>query len=146
MGGLVIPLPHVAGQPTTEAQAHVLNQTLAENARNNLRDKIKECGENLAAGQALVDEYLASYEFGKRGGGGFRSSDPVEAQAMDDLRKAITTALVGKGLAKKDIKPSDVTAKAKEILAGPKGENMRKRARKIVKERAESAQELLADL
>lgn len=146
--GLMIPQPHdkLQGQPLTKEQAHVLDQVLAENARNNLREQIKKLKGDKAAGQKLLDTYLAQYDFGKRAGGGFRAADPIEAESMDYVRKALTKALQAKGVPKKDIKASDVTAKAKQILAGPKGEAIRKRSIRIVRERDAEAEALVGSL
>ena len=67
-----IPSPYVAGHVCTEGEAHALNQTLRENARNNLSGKAKEG----KLTQADVDAYISSYQFGANGGG--FTANPVE--------------------------------------------------------------------
>ncbi len=144
--GVEVPLPFTTGHTCTVAEAHVLNQTLKENARNNLRERIKKEGADKPAAQKLVDEYIAQYKFGERTGG-FRSSDPVETEAMSIARTAISAALVKKGVARKDISSADVTTKARTLLSHPeKGAKLRKRAAAVVKAREADADELLADL
>lgn len=124
--------PFAEGQPLTPATAAMLNQTLAENFSNNLRDAINagqigEDGKPLgtpAKGkpgsddyvapshpltdeqvQALVDEYMAEYQPGVRTGGSGtpRVTDPVEREARAIARSKVVEKLKAQGLKTKDV-------------------------------------------
>lgn len=106
-----VPQPYVAGAHTlTEGEASALNQIIAENLSNNLRAKLI-AGQTDADGnvtgphtaesaQALVDQYLASYEMGVRrtGTGEPRVTDPVEREARKMARTAANTWVKSQGL------------------------------------------------
>lgn len=146
VSGINVPLPFTEGYKCDDAAAHVLNQVVKENVRNNLRERVKKDKLSKADAQKLVDEYLAGYRFGERTGG-FRTTDPVESEAMSIARNLIEQALVNKGTAKKDISAKDVTAKARNLLAHPeKGPKIKAKAAKVVKEREADAETLLAGL
>lgn len=93
-----VPQPYAAGHVLNANEASALNQTYAENVRNNKAKAVKEAvAENKFdqdVFQGQIDDYCSSYEFGVRTGGG-RTGDPVMAEAMD-----ITRDLVRKTLAK----------------------------------------------
>src|SRR5678816_4534698 len=90
--------PYEAGPvELTEGEAHALNQTLAENFRNNFRDDVLQAIEdgtvekNGRASEELqkaMEDYMADYEFGKRTGG-VRTLDPVFAMMRDMARKIV---------------------------------------------------------
>ncbi len=93
-----VPQPFAEGHVLNANEASTLNQTYAENVRNNKAKSVKEA---VAAGtfdqdvfQGAIDDYCAGYEFGVRTGGG-RTGDPVMQEAMD-----ITRDLVRKQLSK----------------------------------------------
>jgi hypothetical protein len=113
----VMPMPYAAGHVCTDGEANALNQTLAENCRNNLSGKAK--GGELS--QAEVDAYVASYQFGSKGGG--FTANPVDAMALAIARKKIN---------KKGLSASEVTAQAHALLAGDKGAAIRKAAEAMV--------------
>lgn len=104
-----VPMPFAAGHTLTDGEASALNQTFAENIRNNLASKLKEEKEagsfDQSVFQGRLDDYCDSYEFGVRSGGG-RSTDPVMTEAL-----AIARDLVRKAITAKGIKLSDVSAK-----------------------------------
>ena len=87
--GLILsaPLPYDEGHELTKNESGVMNQTYVENIRNNCHNAIGELVDAAGsldavdpkAAQKLIDDYCAKYEFHERKGGGFRSSDPVEA-------------------------------------------------------------------
>jgi hypothetical protein len=112
----VVPAPYRAGHICTEGEAHALNQTLAENCRNNLAGRSKNG--NLT--QADVDEYLASHQFGQRNG---FVADPIESMALAIARKKVN---------KRGLSASEVTAAAHELLASDKGAAIRKAATLMV--------------
>lgn len=94
-----VPQPYTAGDHVlTEGEANALNQIIAENLSNNVRQKLVD-GQTDAEGnitgphtaetaQALVDAYLADYEIGVRraGTGAARVTDPVEREARKIAR------------------------------------------------------------
>lgn len=101
-----IPAPFTEGHVCDANEAATLNQTFAENIRNNQAkkvqaelDKAKAEGRepDLASLQSGVSEYANSYKFGAKrtGGGGGDSSlpkDPVERQAHILVREVIRNA------------------------------------------------------
>src|SRR6516162_9965317 len=94
----VVPSPYKAGHTCTNGEANALNQTLAENVRNNLASRSK----NGTLAQADVDEYLASYQFGQRNG---FVVDPIESMALAIARKKIN---------KRGLSAGEITAAAHE--------------------------------
>ena len=141
--GINIPQPFGEGHVCTAGEAHVLNQTLKENARNNLRERVKkDANGDKGVAQGLADEYITNYEFGERSGGGFRTTDPLQAECMTIARKAVRNALITKGLKKSEIVASEVTRIAKAVLAGPQGDEITKRAKANLKRDEAEAKEL----
>jgi hypothetical protein len=101
-----VPQPYVSGGHTlTEGEASALNQLIAENLSNNIRQKLVDgqvdaegniTGPHTAeSAQALVDSYLADYEIGVRraGTGTARVTDPVEREARK-IARAKAVAMV----------------------------------------------------
>lgn len=145
--------PYSEGHSLTEAEARALNQTRAENIRNNMAKTIKEAkekhGETLPAEvaeelRAAVAKYDTEYEFTLNvGGGGARVTDPVEAEAIKIARAAIRAQAKkeGKRILKADATPEsdkDVTkARFDELVSAiAQREDVMKLARKRVKEQA----------
>ncbi len=89
----LVPSPYAAGHVCTEGEANALNQVLSENLRNNLSGKAK----NGKLTQEDVDAYLASYQFGSKGG---FVSNPVESMALQIARRKVKA---------KGMKASDIT-------------------------------------
>lgn len=104
--------PYEAGHTINEAEAHSLNQTRAENIRNNFASKIKakrkeleladdaelpqEAVEDLAAQVAAYD---ADYVFSlASAGGGARPKDPLEAEAIKLAKAAVAGKLKSMGV------------------------------------------------
>jgi hypothetical protein len=112
----LVPSPYVAGHICTEGEANALNQTLAENARNNLSGKAKDG----KLTQADVDAYLASYQFGAKGG---FTANPVESMALAIARKKVN---------KKGLNASEITQAAHTLLASDKGHGIRKAAQAMI--------------
>jgi hypothetical protein len=119
---LTVPAPYAEGHVLSEAEAAVLNQTLAENLRNNFGSLIKRSKDEAeAAGnefapdtenlQADLDAYVAEYEFGAKrgGGGGSISRDPVERKAMQLAKNVIKSAIQAKGGKIKDVGNDKIT-------------------------------------
>jgi hypothetical protein len=113
--------PFAEGHPLTGGQASALNQVFAENMRNNFAGKVKEAVDagtfDADVFQGQLDDYMADYEFGVRTGGGGRTSDPVQAEAMNIARDAVRRAIVAKGHKLADVKASTISELAKGVLA-----------------------------
>lgn len=105
---LTVIRPYVEGHTLTEAEANVLNQTLAENFRNNFAGSVKAeieraaaAGEevNATALQEELDSYMADYEFGsRRVGAGRTILDPIEREAINIAKGMVRSALKAKNL------------------------------------------------
>lgn len=121
-----VPQPYAAGHVLSANEASSLNQTYAENVRNNMASKVKALKE---AGtfaqdvfQGTVDDYCDSYEFGQRTGGG-RTGDPVMAEALsitrDLVRQAISKAAAADSSKPKlaEVPAARITELAKAQLA-----------------------------
>lgn len=120
---LQVPAPITLETPLTEGMVAVLNQTLAENVSNNLRAKLlagKTEGEGDAAktrelteaeAQALVDSYVAEYEFGVRraGNGEPRVTDPVEKEARSIAREKAKELVAQAGAKQSDVDMAQIT-------------------------------------
>lgn len=91
-----VPQPYTAGHVLSSNEASSLNQTYAENVRNNLASKVKAMKEagtfEADVFQGTVNDYTEDYEFGQRTGGG-RSGDPVTTEAMSITRDLVRSAI-----------------------------------------------------
>ena len=106
--------PYAEGHTLSASEANVLNQTLAENLRNNFAAYVKKATEEAGSVDALdlnklqddFDEYQTEYDFGvRRGGGGSRASvDPIEREATK-----LAVAAVKRHLKAKNIKLDDIS-------------------------------------
>lgn len=117
----IVPQPYFAGSVLNANEASALNQTYAENLRNNFASKVKEAQEagsfDLSLFQARMDEYASEYEFGVRTGGG-RSGDAVMVEAMKIARESVRAAIVKQGKYKlSDVPASRISEIAKSALA-----------------------------
>lgn len=137
--------PYEAEHVLTAGEASALNQVFAENIRNNFAAKVKEATEagtfDQEVFQGQLDDYMDEYEFGVRRGGGGRTTDPVQAEAMIIARDKVRKALVKRGHALKDVPASEITRLAKDILASGKYPEITDAARARV-----AAQQEVADV
>ena len=119
-----VPAPYSEGHTLTEAEANVLNQTLAENLRNNFAGVVTSAKEeaekngtelDLGALQGQLEEYITEYEFGAR-----RSSGPALNQtdkiAISMAREQVKKALVNAGKNVKDYSAEQITELAKAAV------------------------------
>jgi len=146
-----VPEPFSEGHVLDANEAGVLNQTYAENIRNNMASKVNDAIEeskkeggapfDLAAMQQLVDDYTADYQFGQRRGGA--SGDPVEREALNQAREIVRQKIREKGGKLSDYKAADITAKAQEVLG--KYPQIREKARVTVEAQQKAASELAGD-
>lgn len=148
-----VPQPYTAGVVLNANEASALNQTYAENLRNNFASKVKAAQE---AGtfehdvlQGSLDDYANDYEFGVRTGGG-RSGDPVQVEAMAIARELVRKA-IAKANAQDSSKPklSDVPAsKISELAKGvlSRGDAKAEAIRDAARQRVEAAKEITDDV
>ena len=127
--------PFAEGHACTAAEAGVLNQTLAENVRNNMASRVAKAVEDetfdQAAMQAQIDEYLEEYEFGVRRGRG--PVDPIEREALVIAKDIVKDALRKGGYKLADVSTEDINRLAEETVA--ENPSIRTAAEKRVKER-----------
>ena len=96
-----VPQPFAEGHSLTEAESKVLNQVLKENLGNNVRTKIKAAIEAVgeitdevtAQAQVILDEYVATYEFGVRSIGTSTRKTPLESRIRKLATASINAAL-----------------------------------------------------
>lgn len=145
-----VPEPYTEGHVLTANEASTLNQTYAENIRNNNASRIAEEKElatkegrevDVAKLQSELNDYIASYEFGQRRGS---SGDPVERKALEIARDLVRNKIREKGGKLSDYKPSDITARATEVLE--KFPAIRERAKAQVEAEQAAASELAASV
>lgn len=117
--------PYAEGHVLTSGEASALNQTYAENIRNNFAARVKDAVEagtfDQEVFQGQLDDYMGEYEFGVRRGGGGRSGDPVMAEAMTIARDKVRQAIKRAGKHKlSDVPASEITRLAKELISSGK--------------------------
>ncbi len=143
--------PSIApGVPLTEGMAATLQQTRRENIRNNMAKKVEEAlngSGDLAPGkyeelQKLVAEYADKYEFGVRQPGSPRVTDPVEKEARRDVSEAIKAAYFRRHGEK--LKGDSLNEAVEQVLASPKGDTYRERARERIREREAAGEDVLS--
>lgn len=95
-----VPHRYIAGSITlTEGEAHALQQTYAENLRNNFAARMKAAAEQdppVQLSQSDFDAYANEYEFGLRTSGGI-ARNPIESAERQLATAAVKTALTAKG-------------------------------------------------
>jgi rubrerythrin len=134
--------PYTAGHPLTDGEAGALNQTFAENIRNNTAKWVQEALDGNSFDQdelqSKIADYAESYEFGARVGG--RSSDPVMAAALDIAKTSVRKALKRDGHKLSDYKTADISEKARKVL---EDERYREAILTKAKERVQRESELV---
>lgn len=146
--------PYKAGDVLNAGEASALNQTRAENIRNNMAGKAKALKDSGSYAQDVfqgtVTDYDTDYEFGQRTGGG-RSGDPVKTEAMAITRDLVRQA-ISKAAAADPSKPklADVSAaRISEIAAAQLAKIDDPKTVQIfntAKARVEAAKELTLDV
>lgn len=136
--------PYTEGHVLSANEAATLNQTWSENARNNFAKRVKDAKEagtfDQASLQLSLDDYLESYEFGVRTGGGGRTSDPVAAEALAIAKESVKKALQKKGAILKDYSAKDITDLAKQVLA--RGDATSQKIQALAEQRVAAAKEI----
>lgn len=167
-----VPAPYAAGHVLTDNEASALNQTYAENVRNNNAGKIKAAQEaaekmtppgefdidsingikgtaategNTKTLRQLIDEAAATYVFGARVARSSEPVDPVEREAHRIAVDVVNTALRDKNIKKTSLAEGQYDAAVKAYASQ---EGTVKEAKRRVAERAKiGAQTLdLSDL
>lgn len=120
----VAPLPYQEGHVLTANEISALNQVFHENIRNNFANRVKKLVEEAetngaeldeAALQSELNDYIESYEFGIRTGGG-RVTDPVESEALKIATSKVHEAMKKKGIKRKDVSADNVRELARQVL------------------------------
>ena len=148
--------PYTTGHSITEAEAKALNQVRAENIRNNMASKVKAAFDGSAKDgeptqdtiAAYVAEYDAGYEFTLASvGGGKRSTNPNEVEALRIARGIFADWATSKKLTVKAIKEKigeeAYDAKVAEIA---EREDVVKEAKRRVKQRQAAAESAMDGL
>jgi len=148
--------PYAEGHTITEAEAKALNQVRAENVRNNMASKVKAAAEGTAKeGEPTADNivdfvsaYDAAYVFTLASvGGGRKSTDPTEVEALKIARGIFADFVASKKLTVKAVREKigedAYEAKLAEIALR---DEVVKEAKRRVKARQASAEEAMGDL
>lgn len=139
------PAPYAEGHTINAAEASVLNQTLAENLRNNFAAKMKRAAEDKENPKILTqedfDKYAQEYKFGVRPIGTRTPTDPVRAEAERLAKAAITKALTAKGHKVKDLPDGRMAELVAEALE--KHPKFMEQAKTIVDARAGAVADLV---
>jgi hypothetical protein len=158
IAGLTFPVlqPYLAGHAITEAEAKALNQVRAENVRNNTASKVRAATEGTAKeGEptletiaAYVAKYDAEYVFTLASvGGGRKSTDPNEVEALRIARTMFADFAASKKLTVKAIKErigeEAYDAKIAEIAGR---EDVVKEAKRRVKARQAAAENAMGEM
>jgi len=140
-----ISMPYGEGHKCTTAEAKALNQTRAENLRNNMAKLVKAAKEDgtLAEMNGAVTKYDKEYEFTLASVGGSRTMDPVEKEAKVLAREMIKQKLAADNRKLSDI-PKDKLAEAVAKLADQ--DKVVSAAKKRVTERQKLAEDSLASI
>ena len=143
--------PYAEGHVLSASEANVLNQTLAENLRNNFAGVVKEAKEaaggadkvDLSALQKELNEYTKEYEFGARRSAGVAVS-PVDKIALRMAKEAVRKALVKAQKDPKAYTPEQISEMAqKAVDTNPR---FREEAQKEHDARKAAAAELIAEI
>lgn len=123
---LSVPAPYAEGHVMASNEAAVLNQTYAENLRNNFAGAVKKAKAeaeaegtevNAAGLQIALDEYVTGYTFGVRRGGGTRVVlDPVEKETKRIAESKVKDALKAKGIKFKDMDKDNFNSIVAQVI------------------------------
>lgn len=126
IAGLVFaaPAPYSEGHVLSANEAQVLNQTLAENLRNNFASHVKKTAEEAgglenvdkAALEAEFETYISEYEFGVRRSGGASKLDARTRIALGLAKDAVRAAIRAKGIKVKSVDPEKIQTLAAGLL------------------------------
>lgn len=120
---LKVPAPFKEGHVLRPNEAAVLNQTYAENLRNNFSNTVAKAIEEAGGAdkvkvkdlQKQLDSYVTEYDFGVRRAGTI-TADPVEREALKLAKEKVKEALKAKGIKLKDFPTDKLNALAEEAV------------------------------
>jgi hypothetical protein len=120
---LDVPVPFSLGDKLeTEGEVSAMNQTYAENIRNNcakpiktIREAEKDSAKATAAAQKLVSEYVEKYEFGVRTGGGLKA-DPIRSTALGLAKTLVRKIWKKEGKKTTDYTAAELSAAANKVV------------------------------
>lgn len=144
--------PFVEGHTCSAAEAKSLNQTRAENIRNNQATAVKAAknedgsisDEAMAELKKSVTAYDKGYEFTLASVGGGRSAlSPVEKEARKIAREQITEALKAQNRKVGDIEKDKLLA---AVIKRSEGDDIIKLAKKRIAEKSKIAETALEGL
>lgn len=142
--------PFATGHVLTEGEANQLNQTWAENVRNNLAAKVKLAYSDAPTDEvnpstigAIVTAYDDAYEMTLATVGAKRVTDPIEVEARKIATEMLSDFLKKKGLSIRKLSEEVRVAKIAEVAAKDSVVAM---AKKRVAERTKRAEEALGDV
>lgn len=138
---------YTTGHVLTENEASVLNQTLAENLRNNFAKRVATAKE--AEGEDLSEdtlerlgtefaEYADKYQFGKRQAAAPRTTDPIAREAHKIAKAKITEALRARDIDIKSLPEGKMEEFIKSVL------EKKPEIREEAKRRVEAAKSIAA--
>lgn len=135
------------GTPMTEGHIKALQAARVAALRNRFTQNLKGKEFNPDAVQEELNKSAEAYTFGAsmRGkSGGRRVTDPVEREALNLARQAIAMAYEVRHGVKAD--PAAVRENADAWMATPRGEDFRKKARVVLRDRAAAGSDILDNL
>lgn len=131
--------PFTEGHVLTANEAKHLNQTRAENIRNNMAKKVKELAEKGEDATAIVLEYASQYDFSSAVRSTRTPVDPVEKEALRLAKEQLRAAISAKGYKVKDFPKDQFDARAEELA---QREDFIKAAKKSLAEKRKVAESL----
>lgn len=143
--------PYAEGHTCSAMEAKALNQTRAENIRNNFAGEVKKLQGDadalteaqVAQLQAQLNEYASKYEFSVGAG---RVTDPVEKEAKRIAKELLDAKIISKGTSVKKYIEAQGQDKYDGLLAQlMEKEEIQKEAQAIVKKRSKLAENISFD-
>jgi hypothetical protein len=143
-----VPSPFKEGHVCSAIEAGVLNQTLAQNLRNNFAPTVKKTQDAAKANNHEVDvhdlaekfaSYAEQYVFAERRGGA-GPVDPIEREAFVIAKAVIRSAAAQQNVKIPDVEVSEMATK---LLASHNGSRYYDEARRRVESKKEIAQATL---
>lgn len=123
---LAVPAPYAEGHTLAANEAAVLNQTLAENLRNNFSRKVTEAIEAAGGNAESVDtkalqkdfnEYISEYEFGvRRTGSSGPKLSPEEREAFNLAKEKVKDAIRTNGKKVSDFPTAKINELATNLV------------------------------
>jgi hypothetical protein len=144
-----VPAPYAEGHVISEAEAYALNQTYAENLRNNFAKSVKDAQEaggevDTATLQEQLTEYAAGYTFQMRRSRGTTIVDPVMREAEKIARQMVIEGLQKRSIKLKDLQDGVLEGFIAKLL--DKNPEIKEEAQRRVSLTVEASADLFASL